>query len=343
MPKYKRRPNGSGTAIKRGKTFQARVVIGWHYDSLGKKLPTYKTKDGFRTRHEAWAYCQTLLNEGDKPKQQTFIQVYDAWSEVYSPRITPSTIRCYSAAIKHFAVVQNIPIKEITIDQLQSCVDKVDARKRTRENMKTLAGLLYKYAIPRMLATLNIATYLHTGENDKERRIGFTVEQIAIIAANVGIIPMADYILVLIYTGFRPAELFDLKRTAYNRSKMVIVGGAKTEAGKNRLVTVSPHIVKILDKRAASDSVYLFPRPSGEQMNATHFRKAYFYPAIAKMGMKDLGLSPYSCRHTFADLMKNVQGSDTDKAALMGHTSFNMTKYYQSADMKSLKAITDRI
>ena len=50
-----------------------------------------------------------------------------------------------------------------------------------------------------------------------------------------------------------------------------------------------------------------------------------------------------SCRHTFADLMKNVQGSDTDKAALMGHTSFNMTKYYQSADMKSLKAITDRI
>lgn len=41
--------------------------------------------------------------------------------------------------------------------------------------------------------------------------------------------------------------------------------------------------------------------------------------------------------------MKNVAGSDTDKAALMGHADASMTKYYQSADYESLKAITDAI
>jgi hypothetical protein len=41
--------------------------------------------------------------------------------------------------------------------------------------------------------------------------------------------------------------------------------------------------------------------------------------------------------------MKKVQGSDTDKSALMGHASPDMTKYYQSADIVSLKAITDNI
>lgn len=236
-----------------------------------------------------------------------------------------------------------MPFNEITIDQLQSCVDKVDAGKRTRENMKALAGLLYKYAIPRVLAVTNIAAYLHTGENDKERRIAFTSDQVASIMAQTGKIPYADYILVLIYTGFRPAELLDLKRNAYDFSKKTIIGGAKTEAGKNRHVTVSPHVANILDKQAASDSDYLFPRKDGSKMTASYFRTECFYPALEQMGMSGLGLSPYSCRHSFANLLKNTPGSDTDKAALMGHTSPTMTKYYQSADLASLQAITDRI
>ena len=40
-------------------------------------------------------------------------------------------------------------------------------------------------------------------------------------------------------------------------------------------------------------------------------------------------------------LLKNVKGSDTDKAALIGHSDASMTKYYQSADYESLRAIID--
>lgn len=59
------------------------------------------------------------------------------------------------------------------------------------------------------------------------------------------------------------------------------------------------------------------------------------------LGIKDR--VPYSGRHTFANLLKAVPGSDTDKAALMGHANASMTKYYQEPDYESLRSITDRI
>lgn len=343
MPQYKRRPNGAGTAVKRGKTYQARVVSYWYYNEAGKKLPHYETKDGFKTRHEAWAYCKVLSNQSGRPQQQTFLQVFTAWEPQYATRVTASTMDCYKAAKKHFLAVHACPMQEITIDQLQACVDKCGQGKRTRENMKALAGLLYKYAIPRQLAALNIATYLHTGENDKESRIPFTEDQIEIVKAHLNKVPYADYIYTLIYTGFRPTELLSLKLTDYDSVKKVLVGGIKSEAGKDRSVTVSPKIIPILDARVAAGGKYLFPGDNGKQMKEAYFRTECFYPALDLMGLGGLDLVPYSCRHSFSNFLKNTPGSDTDKAALMGHTNANMTKYYQSADLASLQAITDHI
>ena len=76
-------------------------------------------------------------------------------------------------------------------------------------------------------------------------------------------------------------------------------------------------------------------------MTETYFRNACFNPLMARLGIKDK--YPYSCRHTFANLLKNVTGSDTDKAALMGHADASMTKFYQAEDIDSLRRITDAI
>ena len=76
-------------------------------------------------------------------------------------------------------------------------------------------------------------------------------------------------------------------------------------------------------------------------MNDKMFRDVAFNPLMEAIGIK--GRVPYSCRHTFANLMKNVKGSDTDKAALIGHADASMTKYYQSPDYDSLRNITDNL
>jgi integrase len=52
---------------------------------------------------------------------------------------------------------------------------------------------------------------------------------------------------------------------------------------------------------------------------------------------------PYSCRHTFSNMLKNAAGADKDKAALMGHADYETTKrLYQSAELENLQRITDQ-
>ena len=76
-----------------------------------------------------------------------------------------------------------------------------------------------------------------------------------------------------------------------------------------------------------------------KQLTDNYFRKFCFDPLMQRMGIT--GRVAYSCRHTFANLLKRVHGSDTDKAALMGHADASQTKYYQEADLTSLRQITD--
>jgi integrase len=135
--------------------------------------------------------------------------------------------------------------------------------------------------------------------------------------------------------------MLSLKKDAYDKAHNALIGGFKTEAGKDRIVPINAKIAPILAQRMASDSEYIFPRSDGSLMDDEHFRKYCFNPLMETLGITDR--VPYSCRHTFANLLKNVKGSDTDKAALIGHSDASMTKYYQSADYESLQAIIDSL
>ena len=77
---------------------------------------------------------------------------------------------CYAAAEKWFRPIWPLRFDEVDIDDLQECLDDCPKGKRTRENMKALAGLLYKYAIPRHLADLNLGQYLIVGAGDTSEK-----------------------------------------------------------------------------------------------------------------------------------------------------------------------------
>ncbi len=306
---------------------------------------TMKVKKG-------WNYCPKC-GKALKKAEVTFLAVYEAWEERYKTKISHSTLNCYRAANKYFKPLFGKAFCQIDLADLQKCVDECGRRKRTRENMKALGGLLYKYALPRHLSDMNYAMFLETGMNDKKTHPAFSPEQIEIIRGAMGRIAYAEEIYVLIYTGFRPAELFGLQKSAYQEINGVecLVGGIKTEAGKNRVVTLSPKVRSIIQARLKRESVWLFPNPKGGKMSVKAFREKCFYPALEAMGIQRCPAEgaqplyvPYSCRHTFSNLLKNVSGSDRDKADLMGHRDYVTTKrIYQSAEILAKKAITDRI
>lgn len=346
---YRRlRGNGQGTAYKRGRSWTAAYTYAWINGQ-----PRRVTKAGFAKKADALAYIPVLMESVTSNKSKTkpvcFKALYDDFVPYYEPRIAVSTMKTLKSAVKWFEDIYPVMINELTIDDLQNCLDMCPRGKATRENMKYLATQMYKYAEARFMVQKNIAAFLYC-DGEEGTRPAFTAQELEKIKNAVGIEYGADYVYCLIYTGFRPNEMLNLTKFSYDADAQTLVGGFKTEAGTNRLVPISPKIAPIIKRLAASADPWLFVDRNGIKLNDATFRHGIFYPLLAKLGIQQIPdqdhparLVPYSCRHTFANFLKLATGPDKDKAALMGHTDIGMTKKYQSADLSILRLIVDSL
>lgn len=351
--KVKNRGNGQGTAYQRGKTWTAKVIVGWRNmaqeDGTATLIPIQKTKGGFKSKTEALRYCEEMRKSPTKVDcNDSFAQVYDRWRSFYESRIKGSTMACYKAAFKYYESIQHYKMTTITAEDLQRCIDECSKGRSTKDDMRSVCSLVYKYAMQNGIVETNLAQFLYPGREKKGKRPAFSMEELEKIRQAVGREAYADYVYVLCYTGFRPNEFLSLRKEAYSVVEQegeqipLLIGGFKTEAGTNRGVTISPKILDIVVAQMNKAGEYIFPKADdGTMMDDEVFRERCFKPLMNRLGIE--GKTPYSCRHTFADLMKKVRGSDTDKAGLIGHADATMTKYYQSTDYASMKAITDAL
>lgn len=339
--KHPRRSNGTGGVYKRGSTWTARVTVGWQTVE-GKLEPVRRTKGGFKTKTDALKYCQTLLENPFTPKAtESFSEIAKRWQEFYEPRVKESTMACYKAALGHFKQIAYRKLTELTVAEIQTCFDACSAGRSTKEDMRTVCSLVFKFAAQNGIDVKNPSSYLYLGTEKKGTRDPLTMDELERIRRAIGIVPFAGMIYALCYLGYRPTEMLSLKKTDYDPVQKCFRGGIKTEAGKNRFVTISPKIQPIVDALLEREGEYVFSIYPDKPITEAFFRDQCFIPAMAALCIE--GKTPYSCRHTFANLLKAVRGSDTDKAALIGHADASMTKYYQSADYESLRAITDKI
>lgn len=335
-------PNGVIRAVK---------TLCYDVDENNKKHRKTLSKQGFSTKKEAYAWLAQSPKK--REKRISFKKLYETWEPTHTA--SKSTMNCYSAAMNWYQPIWYTDVKDIDIDDLCECVEECEKGKQTRRNMKTIAGLLYKYGIPRgyFPEKLNLAEYIIVGGGDQNHKSGFTDKEVETIRKNINKVPYADWVYSLCYLGFRPSEFLELDAINYDRKEKAFVGGKKTEAGTNRTVTVSPKIQSIVDKLVRDKiSGPVFCRTDGEKMGIKEFRE-HFYKALSDMGIDNpvtkVGdqemhkLTPHSCRHTFATMMKRVSGGDKDKLELIGHTSAEMLRYYQDVDYSDLRKITDAL
>lgn len=333
----RRRGNGEGTVYKRGNTYA--ICVTKYID--GKRIK--KTKSGFATKKAALEYASKLdFSQRAVRDDISLSALFERWKPYYEPRVGKTTMQGHEAAYKWVSDLHSYPFAQLMTDDWQDCVNECPRGKRTKENIKALAMALYKYAISIRIVDHNYAQYIWCGNEAEGTYPPISMEELETIRKAIGSIPYAEYIYALCYTGFRPTAFLSLKPEHYDREHKCLIGGIKTAAGIDRIVTVSPKIESIIEQRIAAGGEYLFPNlATGEKLTAERFRNDVFNPLMERLGIQ--GKVPYSCRHTFSNLLKNVAGSDTDKAALMGHADASMTKYYQTADYESLKAITDAL
>ena len=336
--KKPRRANGEGCIIPHGNGYMAIVR---KRAANGKYIS--KSKCGFKTQREARAYVPELVKAlkrpGVLPESVTFAQLYDKWVPFYEPRVSEGEMKSAASAYKHFEAVHDLVFSDITTAQLQACLDGCPRGRRTKENMKLLCGRLYSYAIGERIVTVDYSRPLYCGNDEKGTRPPFTMEEIAIIdQAERDGVPYADYVLAMIYTGFRPTEFLTLTADSFDRARNALRGGIKTDAGKNRLIPVHPRIKDIVG-RAVDRGGVLFPGSDGKPMTDEQFRERCFQPLMDRLGI--VGRVPYSARHAFANFLKAPGGADKDKIALMGHSDKAQTIYYQTADIESIRAIVE--
>jgi len=351
----KNRGNGQGSVYQLpNRTWIAVKTVGYERDAqTGRNRRFTRSKSGFRTKKEALEYLP-LLGTTPAPAREkpvTFKQIYDLWEPTH--RAGKSTMNCYRAAIKYFEPVWHSKMADVTVDDLQDCMDDCPKGKRTRENMKALCGLLYKYAIPRNKAALNMGEFLVVGSGDVGSKDALPDDAVRLIESNIGKVPGADYVLCNCYLGFRPSEFLALDAINYNRKEKAFTGGAKTDAGRDRVVTISPKIQPIIDRLTASRiSGPVFCADDGKPMRIKAYRSMFYEvleacgidnPIVEKDGVQRRKYTPHSCRHTFATLMKRVPGADKDKLALIGHTSTEMLRHYQDAPFEDLRRITNAL
>ena len=349
--KTKGRGNGTGSVYQRGKTWTAAKTLGYYMDADGKQKRRTVSKGGFKTKKDAVEYLPFLAARPKRNVNVTFAKLYETWLPTH--QASKSTLDCYRSAYKWFEPVHWMQMQDIDIDDLQECMDECPKGKRTKENMKALCGLMYKYAIPRNLATLNMGQYLVIHAESTEGKNALPLDALEKLRKAVGRVPYADYIVAQCYLGFRPSELLALDAKHYNRKEKAFTDGAKTDAGKDRIVTISPKIQPIID-RLTKDKISgpVFCKENGKPLSIKEYRD-YFYAALESVGVHNPiegegdnrrhKYTPHSCRHTFATMMKNVQAPDKDKLSLIGHTSTEMLRHYQDVDLAALRKITNAL
>ena len=351
----RRRSNGEGCVIKRGRTYSIRITTGWEIRD-GRAVQLFREKGGFRTQKAALEYLPAIREESRKPRgidysRILFDDLYHKFIERHEKRVTRSTLQCYTSAHKYYTDIYQIPFADLNTEDWQLCIDDCPRGIRTKQNMKALGTLMYKLAAELRVfgvnTDTNFASLVWLPADDSESRQPFTLKELQTIRAGASSgIPYADWVLAMCYTGFRPSEFLALTKNAFSLEQWTLRGGAKTEAGKNRIVPVHPLIRPIISRRMLTPGEFLFSVHPDKATTLNHFRQECFYPALDAMGIQPQprpgekpGRTPYSTRHTFATLMKGVPGADRDKAALMGHTSYEMTLHYQHEDFESLRQI----
>lgn len=117
----------------------------------------------------------------------------------------------------------------------QEVVDKYgDKSHSTLSKLKQLATQMSQWGVRQELITTNFASFIKLPENVKKEKEIFSKEDIQKLEADGS--QAAKLTLMMVYTGMRIGELFGLRTE--NVHETYVIGGEKTEAGRNRIIPI---------------------------------------------------------------------------------------------------------
>lgn len=298
--KPRTRPNGAGTAFKRGKTWTARVVVAWKpREGLGA-LPIYRSKGGFATKREALEYCAALKN--DKPrKAPKLIEYWQMYEKGELVKLSKSKQAHYRAAWKRLSALHYRPVEQITVAELRNAVSKATSTHYTASDCKSLLSALYKLAGADGWCSKDLPSYIILPRlNEKERQTFTTEEQAALWKVYEAGDIRAAVPLLMICTGMMPGEMMRLRVEHIDLDGHKIIGvGMKTDVRRKSPVYLPDDAIPIVEDMIAHAK-------NGRICTYKKRWYANYYAVLEAAGCRKL--EPYCCRHTTATRLAISEG-----------------------------------
>ena len=364
-PRAKKRANGMGSVYKlkgrKTKPWSASVTVGKARVFLG----TFSTETEARRAVES-----AQINGVSTKNTYTLETLYQEWSDVHFRKLSASGAQGYKTAWKYLRPIAKMKVRELRTVHFQDCLDEC-AQQFSRaqcEKIRQLVSQLCKKAMEYDLLNKNYAQFLVLPKDTAKERDIFTTEEIELLMQHADD-ERARIVLTLIYTGFRPNELFSLEIANVDLQKRTLCGGSKTKAGMVRTIPILPVIYPFVETWYKSAFVkdesgkleqvhrYLLANQNGGKPDVKNFRARQFYPLLLELGILSLPpgetafskahpprLTPYCTRHTFASLATLADIKPEILQALMGHEDYTTTvNYYEHFSVEDLRKELEKL
>lgn len=352
-PRTKRRkrlPNGFGqiSEIKGRnlrKPFRAMITVG--KTETGKPIcKPLKPQSYFETYNDAYAaLVEQSRNPYDVSKDITMQELYDRWSKEHFKKLTSAgSIKNITSAWKHCEGLYGMKVQELRARHMKSFLESCEASEVTKSRIKMILNMLFDYAIEYELVERNYARELKSAKIEKINRSGngahitFTDEEIKILWDHIGESLWIDMMLVQCYSGWRPQELCSLLLENINLEEGWMVGGSKTDAGKNRKVPIHSLIRGLVEKyynAAKGDCLF------GDLKYAQYWHG--FTNEIKRLSLNPTH-KPHDCRVFFISKAKQHAMDEYAIKLIVGHTIDDITeRVYTKRDFSWLKSEIEKI
>lgn len=332
-------PNGYGSIVnlgkKRRRPFAVRITTGWSKDNKQQ----YKYLGYFEKETQA---LECLVEYNKNPydidtKKITLKAIYDDWSQRHFDKVSLNTIKNYKSAFNKCEHLFNVPIADLKTRDFQKIVDNEITSLASAKAFKNIIKLLYEYALKNEIVEKDYSVFIEMPRNtDKKENIPFTIEEINLLWSHQGN-DTIDILLILLYTGMRINELLLLETNNVFINKRYMIGGSKTDNGKDRIIPIHKKIVPLIEKRL-NNQPFLF-------LNRN--KKNYLYRNVltsVRTQFDKLNMSHHIIHETRHTFISQAQRLNLDKISLkkiVGHSTNDITEHYTHKTLDDLIPIID--
>lgn len=287
----------------------------------------------YEKKTDALAALEKLSGKDlDERYNMTFAEVFTEWKAEHYREIGEKGIETYERAYVIFQPLHDKKFRSLRTADFQAVIDQHMSKSHSTVNKyKQLITQMSTWAVREEICTTNFARFVKLPENVKKEKDVFTSAEIKKLEKDGS--DTAKIILMLLATGMRIGELFNLPLKDYHGD--YVIGGEKTEAGKNRIIPIRPEGQEYFAYFAKKANGSLLISGYDGQKVPANFRRREYYPLLEKLKIEKK--TPHATRHTYATRAVKEGLAPEYLQKILGHANYATTAdVYTHIDAETL-------